>query len=188
MFKALLIEKCTIVFITFLDTCKCPPKLFSNWRVEEPYTYVTHEKLTGTQAYGLIPDLLDLVIDAVCNDCLAPKPNIYYNQTRRGHPSLKETDLQVKTFLDDTVDISFPVLGNFEIPKYAGTYPFVGIVPSQGSAMIIYQPRVKTIGLMIILGAVYNAWPVILIAVLLAVLSGWFLWIFVSIVFIYRKK
>ena len=135
---------------------------------------------TESEASGLFPDLLDLVVSAVCTDCTSYKPSLFYNMTKNGRESMKHDVDEVKQYLDEFTHMSFPIFGRFTITRFQGELPYIGFVQSQGSALLIYQPRTKTIGVVAILTAVANAWPVILIAVLLASISGWILWFLVS--------
>ena len=161
-----------------LDTCKCPKYIFNNWYELKPYSI--HDLTKDSKASGLFPDLLDLVVSSVCTDCRGYKPTLYYNMSRTGRSARKRNVDEVVKYLDDTTHISFPIFGRFTVTRFQGELPFIGFVQSQGSAMIVYQPRTKTIGVVAILAAVFNAWPVILIAVLLACMSGWILWFLVS--------
>lgn len=152
--------------------------MFSNWYEYKPYIGQVG-KIEG-DVEGLFPDILKMVVNNVCTDCKSYRPSLYYNRTKSGRTSEKEDVDEVKKYLDGDVHLSFPIFGRFALTRFAGTYPFVGIVASQGSALIVYQPEYKTVGFLNILTAVYAAWPVILIAVLLATIMGWVLWFSVS--------
>ena len=165
-----------------LDTCKCPKYIFNNWYELKPYSL--HDPNIETEASGLFPDLLDMVVGAVCTDCISYKPSLFYNKTKNGRASLKHGVGEVKEHLNEFTHISFPIFGRFTITRFQGDLPYIGFVQSQGSALLVYQPRTKTIGVVAILIAVANAWPVIVIAVLLACMSGWIIWFLVGYIFL----
>ncbi|XP_057292100.1 uncharacterized protein LOC130614680 isoform X2 [Hydractinia symbiolongicarpus] len=156
------------------DTCKCPKYIFNNWFESKPY--IEQIGSTSDLVKGLYPDILTMVVDAICTGCRSHHSTMYYNKTRDGRSSKKSNVANVKKYLDDNVHFSFPIFGRFTLTRFAGEHPFVGIISSQGSALIVYQPEYKTVGFVNIFKAVFTAWPVVLIAVLLAMMSGWILW------------
>lgn len=162
-----------------LDTCKCPKYIFNNWFESKPY--IEQIGSTSDLVKGLYPDLLTMVVDAICTGCRSHQSTMYYNKTRDGRSSKKANVANVKNYLDDNVHFSFPIFGRFTLTRFAGVHPFVGIISSQGSALIVYQPEYKTVGFVNIFKAVFTAWPVVLIAVLLAMMSGWILWFLVGL-------
>ena len=147
--------------------------MFTNYHEAKPYIEATHYLNKYT---GLFPSLLSMIVDNVCTDCKSYRnPPIFYNRTRDGQPAMKIDLPNVLKAIDDSTHFTFPIFGNFLVTSYSGE-PFVGVVPSQGSAMIIYQPKIVSIGFVRIFAAVANAKSVILIAILLMLLVGWLLW------------
>jgi len=47
--------------------------------------------------------------------------------------------------------------------------------------MIVYQPKVVSVGFVAIFNAVGNSKPVVLIAILISMVVGWLLWFAVSV-------
>ena len=124
-----------------------------------------------------------MIVDAVCTGCRSySRSVIVYNQTLTGHPSMKVRARDMKLSIKGS-HLSFPLFGKFDIEMFQGQHPYVGIVESQGSAMIVPLVKVKTLGFMAILLSIKNAWSVMLVAVLIASLVGWMFWFFVSINF-----
>ena len=85
----------------------------------------------------------------------------------------------VITNIADTVHFTFPIFGQLFINTFSG-YPFIGVVQSQGTAMIVYQPKVISVGFLRIFSAVYTAKSVLGIAILLMMVVGLLLWFGVS--------
>ena len=81
--------------------------------------------------------------------------------------------------IDHTTHFTFPIFGQLFIQTFSG-FPFIGIVQSQGTAMIVYQPKIVSVGFLKIFTAVYNARSVLAISILLMMLVGWLLWFGVS--------
>lgn len=160
-------------------TCRCPPTIYTNYRINPPYTRLVGGR-GNTTFTGMFPEFLKMIVDAVCTGCRSySRSVIRYNQTLTGHPSQKVRDRDVKLFIKGS-HLSFPLFGKFDIEMFQGQFPYVGIVQSQGSAMIVPLVKVKTVGLMAILSSITNAWSVMLVAVLIASLVGWMFWFFVS--------
>jgi len=86
--------------------------------------------------------------------------------------------------------LTFAIFGKFIVEKFQGVYPYVGLLSTQGSALIVYDEKVKVVGLLEILKSISNAWSVMLIAVLIASVVGWLFWFFVSFLqtFNYLKR
>lgn len=127
---------------------------------------------------GLFPQLLSQIVDSVCTGCATPTTT-YYNLSMDGREPLKDDVNSAIANIDDTTHFTFPIFGQLFIKTYSG-YPFVGIVQSQGTAMIVYQPKIVSVGFMRIFTAVVNAKSVLAISMLLMCVVGWFLWFSVS--------
>ena len=166
----------------FIVTCRCPRKIYTNYHINPPYTRLVGSR-GNTTFTGIFPEFLKMIVDAVCTGCRSySRSVIVYNQTLTGHPSMKVRARDVKLSIKGS-QLSFPLFGKFDVEMFQGQHPYVGIVESQGSAMIVPLVKVKTVGFMAILKSITNAWSVMLIAVLIASLVGWMFWFFVSINF-----
>lgn len=168
------------VFI-LVGTCICPELLYTNFLEVKPYVEV--DKKNRSLVSGLFPDLMNLVIKAVCVECRAYESRLYYDRTFTGHPSEKVTMKYLKDNVGVGSHMNFPIFGKFEFEKFQGSFPYIGIAYSQGSAMIVVDPEMKTMGMMSILKSIANAWSVIFVGVLLAFLCGWVFWFTVCCIF-----
>ena len=134
---------------------------------------------------GLFPDLLSLIVGTVCTGCKSRSrpPFIYFNRSMEGRDPMKDDLKGAIANIDETVHFTFPIFGQLFIHTFSG-FPFIGIIQSQGIAMIVYQPKVVSVGFAKIFAAVWNGRSVIAISILLMMLVGWLLWFGVSIIFI----
>ena len=138
---------------------------------------------------GFFPELMTKILQEVCVHCDAYKPTIYYDRTMLGHPSKKISMTGVKEGVDRGTHMNFPFFGRFEVEKYEGFYPYIGIIYSQGVAMIAIDVKEKSVGLVNIVIAISKAWSVLFIGVLMSSICGWVLWFAVSVtVFLIEKR
>ncbi|XP_066928617.1 uncharacterized protein [Clytia hemisphaerica] len=159
----------------FGETCACPPFIYTNFLVQPPYV-VMEGRGSNTTLSGLFPHFLEMIINGVCNRCRSyPTSILVYNQTLTGHPSKKVRINDMKNQIEGS-HLTFPLYGNFEIENFQGVYPYVGIVHSQGVAMIVVKETVKTLGFVSILTSISNAWSVMLVALLISSVIGWSFW------------
>ena len=167
-------------------TCTCPPNIYTNYLLNPPYTEIVGERLDATLV-GIFPQFLKMIIGAVCTGCRSyQKSDILYDQTLTGHPSQKIRTTDLKNQIVGS-HLTFPLFGSFNIELFQGQHPYVGIVESQGSALITPLLKVKTLGFMAILRSIKNAWSVMLVAVLIASIVGWLFWFFVSQTLLFHK-
>lgn len=125
--------------------------------------------------------MLSGIVNTVCTGCKAyQNPPLFFNKTKNGRPALKVNFDAVVNGIDSGTHFTFPVFGQFHLKTFSGIFPFIGIIQSQGSAMIVYQPKVVAVGFVKILSAVGLAWPVVLVSVLLAYVTGCVFWFTVS--------
>lgn len=121
------------------------------------------------------------ILRDVCVHCDAYTPTIYYDRTELGYPSRKVGMKNVKEGVDRGTHMNFPFFGRFEVEKYEGFYPYIGIIYSQGVAMIVKDVKEKSIGVVNILLAISKAWSVLFIGVLMCSVCGWVMWFAVSL-------
>lgn len=144
----------------------------------KPFTVV--DKDNSSIVTGLFPDLLNIIIKQVCRGC-SYESTLHFDRTLSGYPSEKVKMNDVKATVGEGVHINFPIFSKFEFDKFQGTFPYIGIARTQGSAMIVVDPEMKTLGMLNMLKAISQAWSVILVAVLMALLCGWAFWFTVMI-------
>ena len=175
-----------LIFKTFhfSATCACPEIVYANFLNQPPFV-VTNPRNTS-DVTGFFPELMTKILMEVCVHCDAYRPTIYYDRTGLGYPSKKINMAKVKEGVDEGTHLNFPFFGRFEIEKYEGFYPYIGIVYSQGVAMIVKDIKVKNLGMVNILLAISKAWSVLFVGVLMSAICGWVFWFTVRLfVFIF---
>ena len=163
-------------------TCKCPKYFFTNFYNSKPFIDGNkHEN----RYEGLYPDILSLIVSTVCTGCKSRDrpPVVYFNRSLDGRDPMQKDLKGAVANIVDTVHFTFPIFGQLFINTFSG-YPFIGVVQSQGTAMIVYQPKVVSVGFLRIFSAVYNARSVLAIAILLMMLVGLLLWVGVCGIFL----
>ena len=130
---------------------------------------------------GLFPTILKMIIDNVCsNTCNSyNKSTIFYDRTYSGDPSIKKNENGVRRTIGESAHLNFPIQGRMTMESFQG-FPFIGIIPFQGTAFIVYHNSVVSVGMAGIFKAVFQAWSVILVSCLLAWLCGCVYWFTVS--------
>ncbi|XP_057313718.1 uncharacterized protein LOC130655034 [Hydractinia symbiolongicarpus] len=157
------------------ETCRCPQNIYANFYSLKPYIY--HDKSKGRDTQGFFPQLLTTILKNVCTNCKAYTiPKIYFDRTVTGHSAEKLKSQHMKEDIGSTVQLSMPVYGKFAIRRYAGIYPYIGIVKTQGSAAIMYDQKVRRYQMKDLLRNVVASWTTVAIMVLLSIICGWLLW------------
>ncbi|XP_057314721.1 uncharacterized protein LOC130655923 isoform X2 [Hydractinia symbiolongicarpus] len=163
------------VFTFTAETCKCPEILYSNFYSLKPFIH--QEKQGLRQVHGFFPRLLKRILRGVCTKCKAyNSPEVYFDRTFSGSPSEKLNARQMKDNIGSTVQLSMPVYGKFTVKKYAGIYPYISIVRTQGSAAIMYDQKVRRYQMKDLLRNVVASWTTVAIMVLMSIICGWLLW------------
>ena len=166
--------------LLFIGTCNCPRYILTNFIAADPY--VVKNTTTFYPTYtGVFPFILQRIVDTICSDCINGGPSLLsYNVSLDGLMNEKENIIDLKNGISDDVQVTFPMFGKFEMTRHAGQYPYIGMVNSQGIAVLKYQPRIVAIGVWRLLTAVMGAWPVIMVAVLMCSIVGILFWFTVS--------
>ncbi|XP_066935071.1 uncharacterized protein [Clytia hemisphaerica] len=158
----------------YASTCACPERVYANFLKQPPFV-VTNPR-NSSDVTGFFPELMTKILMEVCVHCDAYRPTIYYDRTGLGYPSKKINMAKVKEGVDEGTHLNFPFFGRFEIEKYEGFYPYIGIIYSQGVAMIVKDVKVKNLGFVNILLAISKAWSVLFVGVLMSAICGWVFW------------
>ena len=85
----------------------------------------------------------------------------------------------MKIGVDRGTHMNFPFFGAFEVENFEGIYPYIGIVKSQGVAMIVKDIKLKSVGMMQILKSISKAWSVLSVGVMMCFICGWLFWFLV---------
>ena len=165
-----------------LATCACPEIIYSNFIHIPPFISVNIRN--SSDVSGFFPEFMTAILNQVCVHCNAYKSKIYYDRTGAGYPSKKTSMKDVKATVDEGTHMNFPFFGRFEVERFAGFYPYIGIMQTQGVAMLVVDEKVKTVGMVQILMSISKAWSVLCIGVLMCFVCGWLFWFLVSFILI----
>ena len=127
---------------------------------------------------SLFPHILQMITDEVCtNTCNSyNRSTFYYDRTSSGDPAAKLDEVGVRRTVGQSAHVNFPIQGVSTMKKFQGNYPFISLVPFQGTAFVVYHESVKSVGFLGIFMAVFNAWSVIAMSCLLAWVCGCVYW------------
>ena len=120
-----------------------------------------------------------MILGKVCSDCREYK--ISFSQTLHGYNPEKKDEETVKLSVGNASQLNFPIYGKFDITRFSGSYPYIGIVRTQGTAVIVLKLKDPTVGLLLILKSIASVWSVITVVMLMAVVCGWLFWFAVSV-------
>ena len=169
---------CSSNFCFALDTCHCEKDVFFNWYEAKPYVF----KESSSKLGGLFPDLVGDIIVKACGSCTGySNSSISYFASKDGHEPNKKSELLLKSSLSEgNVDMSFPVFGRAEDTIIFPGTEFIPIVQSPGSAMIIKDQAKSQNKALELVKSVGSTWPMFVITVMLAVITGFLIWFTVS--------
>ena len=131
-----------------------------------------------------MPDLIQTAC-GICENSYG-RTIVRFDSNGKGSPAQKLNMVDVQNDVEDVPQISFPVNGIMDDTKYLKDYVFVPILESPGVAFITL--RNSNGGAQVIMASVFQCWPVVLVSMLLAYLSGALMWAVVcgSFVVIFR--
>ena len=165
------------IYLISLESCRCPPVLYTNFWSAPPYLTLNEKdaKIEGILS-GIIPEMFH----TACGICPAyGETRIEVTNNGKGNRSAKKGVLEVLSDIDDVPQISFPIYGNKYITKYLGYYSYINIVESPGVAFIVAgKPPGQATEEMIT--AVLNIAPLILMLASFVYISGFIIWLLVS--------
>lgn len=137
----------------------CPGELSVSWTINMPYSGLNSE----AKVIGIFPTILQLLISECCNNC-----------SRVNYANLfNDTGILDKAIPLNVSDIFFPLYGINNQKFYQG-YPFISIVESPGISMYVREVKEQNNPL---LKSILNSWPVLVITINLAAVSGMIIWI-----------
>ena len=158
--------------LIFLEKCKCPKVIRTNWYHHPPYIKAKE----GQNPEGVFPILIQRIVDACCGNC-----------TRGAGPSSVEYGIQkeslqyVKETLNDdnSIEISFPIAGKKDDRTFNNDKKYYPFFSSPGVAFIVVDAPPGT-SAKAVFDSVLGGWPVLLLTLLMAMLSGQVMWALVS--------
>ena len=158
----------------FLETCACPPIIYTNYAASAPYIY----KDSLGNRKGLLVDILENATRYTCDACKRSTTIIDYVNNGKNGQAEKRSLNEVKKDIDNFVQISFPAFGSTELTTYYG-FPFTPVFSHPGVVYYIIKDSMNDI-VVKMMGNIFRTWPIFLINVLLVILSGYIIWALVS--------
>ncbi|EDO49510.1 predicted protein [Nematostella vectensis] len=143
----------------------CPTTLNVDWWEIPPYIYQKKEsngKLSPVE--GIFPQVLRQLVDSCCGACV----NISYNK-----PANDSEEVKKHIGLNGTV-ISLPIYGEMKEIRFQD-YPFYPVVESPGVVFIVKKED-SSAAAEAVMNAVFQGWPVLLLTLIMAALSGIIVW------------
>ena len=173
---------------TFIETCRCPDKVSSNYYLLPPYI-----DMNGKQLFGVFYQILDEMIQFTCGLCARAQlehRNSVLDMYKNGRSSysLKTNELRVILNIDDHTDLSFPIIGTKDQRFFMG-YPYISLVDYPGAVILVKDKSLNEIVNSKVI-SLLNVWPLIAVMLLMSVVIGLLVWLFVSLTFqciIYTK-
>ncbi|XP_065669709.1 uncharacterized protein LOC105850908 isoform X4 [Hydra vulgaris] len=153
-------------------TCKCPELLFANLYIKNPFTSVDAD----LNPSGFFLTLLQEMVVKSCGSCQGySHSNLYFNRSKSGDETIKNSEFDLKNAINNEVDISFPIYG-MNGREVAPDSEFSVLVMSPGIAIVVRNENTinQVINKMLI--GVLNVWPVLLISYAIASIFGIVIW------------
>ena len=157
----------------------CPGKIDISWLQAAPFVFSYNDHKDGNKSEENTPILKGIFVDVVKNSltfcwkklCGGAVPDAVRFAGRC--TNLRSLQLE---FLDGKLDMIMPVYSD-EMTKYGGKWPFVKILDSPGVVLI---ERYATYREKLVLKAVLETWPVIILALSMSFVAGVVIWHLVS--------
>ena len=160
-------------YVWFSEKCKCPKVIKANWYDIPPYI---KDNGHDQEPSGLFPLLLKDIVPVCCGNCSGGdgRSVISYANRRDNLVAIKN----IRNFdVNDT--ITFPISGYKDDRLYQNEYKFMPLVSSPGVAFIVVDEPPGT-SANAVFNSVLSGWPVLLLTLLMALLSGIIMWTLVS--------
>ena len=160
----------------FVEKCKCPKHIIANWYDIPPYI---KDNGVGQDPSGLFPLLLQEIVPRCCGNCSGgdgPSEIVYHVKRQSNLVAIKD----IKN-LDSPDSITFPINGKKDDRWYQNDYKFMPLISSPGVAFIVVDEPPGT-SANAVFNSVLSGWPVLLLTLLMALLSGIIMWGLVSII------
>lgn len=163
-----------VCLFIFTEKCKCPKRIIANWYDIPPYI---QDNGPGREPSGLFPLLLKEIVPLCCGNCSegdGPSEIIYHEKRQPNLVRIKSLDN-----LDKEDTITFPISGKKNERNYQNDFRFMPLISSPGVAFIVVdEPPGSSANA--VFNSVLSGWPVLLLTMLMALLSGIIMWGLVS--------
>lgn len=163
------------------ETCKCNRRISTNYRIFPPYNGAELSKdLKKVNMSGMIPQLLNSLVLECCETCEShDRSFVDFVLNGQMEPAYQNNENDVVERIDDSNDLSFPVYGWKWQDTYAERYRYIPLVESPGFAFLLRQPDTDS-PLKAVLKSIFETWPYLLIANMMALTAGGIIWFLVS--------
>ena len=167
------------MFIQFLylETCRCPPLVSSNFVLLPPYL----TKTESGELEGPFGKILTDLVEVSCGVCTTSNGDITtkLDKIRNGRNMYAEKSSQLRAVqdIDSFTDLSFPIIGSQLVDEFMG-YPFVSLIGHPGVVLIVKDRNINEIVLGMI-ELILSVWPLIVVNVLMMILAGFLVWLLV---------
>ncbi|XP_022795614.1 uncharacterized protein LOC111334188 isoform X1 [Stylophora pistillata] len=159
-----------VMYLRVKEKCNCPKNIFANWYNIPPYVKYNGP---GQNPTGLFPQFLPQLFSHCCGNCSegnGPSEIIY-------DAKFQETLMDIKDVINlgsnDT--ITFPISGKKDDDLYKNEFYFLPLISSPGVAFIVVEDEPGT-SAKAVFDSVVSGWPVLVLTVLMALLSGIVMW------------
>ena len=137
--------------------------------------------LKGNTLDGIFSHIVTDMIYTACGECPAYGfTEINLASNGNGQRSGKESLVDVLGDIDEVPQISFPIYGNRYVTRFGGVHPYVNLVESPGLAFVAAK-KAPGAAARNIVSAVFSCFPLLLLFACMAFLSGFIIWLLVSI-------
>lgn len=132
---------------------------------------------------GIFPPILHLVVGSCCGECTQhgyTEIDFRASGPNTSASAIKSTEKRVREAIGDMTELSFPVYGRMGQTDYSNEYGFAPLVQSAGVAFIVAADEPGAAAKMVV-KAVFDLWPLIVIVFISAFLAGIIMWLMVSL-------
>ena len=148
--------------------------IYANWYDIPPY--IEMDSYHAEHPSGLFPKLLPVIVQTCCGNCTEGDgpSSISYAKQRRTLEEIKKVE-----HFDQRDTITFPISGKKGDRFYQNEYKFMPLISSPGVAFIVVNEPPGT-SAKAVFNSVLSGWPVLVLTLLMALLSGIIMWGLVS--------
>lgn len=162
------------------ETCRCPPKLVTNW-----WRFLPQETSSKTsQVEGIFPSLIRRSIDSKCGWCHDNSRTIidfYEVQSGKNGTSQSALKMNLNEVIDSITssDISFPLVKKNTL-YIEQNFKFVEVFKLSTGVVYINRRLTAEVYASMVGSSVFHCWPLLFLIVVLSMLSGIILCLLVS--------
>lgn len=152
---------------------KCPRSLQIDWWEIPPYVYKDKDR----NVVGIFPDILSKLVKECCEEQPSQdaedndKPCVQLNFTE---VASNDSEVVKKHIGTNGTVMSMPIYGDMKDVTFQG-HPFYPVVESPGVVFIVKKED-STNAAKAVMDAVFQGWPVLLLTLIMAALSGIIIW------------